>query len=94
MTGSSDIIESRIESALERLEALTHSVTMKQRQGFFGVNLDGDSEELSALRQQNMALKKEIEALKSECRALEQVKNTVSGRLDDTIDELNAILEQ
>lgn len=94
MTGSSDIIESRIEIALERLETLTHSVTMKQRQGVLGADPGGDSGEMSVLREQNKVLTDEVEALKSECQALEQVKNTVSGRLDEAIDELNAILEQ
>ncbi len=93
MTESSDIIESRIENALKRLENLSHDIAMKQRQGVLGAKLDGDSGEKAVLLQQNSVLKAENESLKSECEALKQMKNTVSGRLDDAIDELSAVLE-
>ncbi len=94
MTESSETTESRIENALGRLETLSHDVSMRQRQGVLGAELESDSGEIDVLRAQNDELKAEIEALKSECQALESMKNVVSGRLDDTIDELSAILEQ
>lgn len=92
--GSPDITESRIETALRRLEAAAEASLDRSGQGTLDVGSEpGFSEELGALRTTNQQLQQELAELKVAYKNLKKSTETVSLRVDKTIDNLSLLLE-
>lgn len=93
--GSRDISESRIEAALQRLDTAVQDILNKPSQG--SLNIDDDhvlKTELDSLRSENQLLRQELLELTAAYNGLKEASDTVSGRLDDTIDNISLMLEQ
>jgi predicted nucleic acid-binding Zn-ribbon protein len=89
--GTDENTESRIETAIERLQTIAETIVANRSQGSLNM-LDGETED--GLAVENAALKRELADLRAKYDALKQTADAVSGRLDNSIDELSAILEQ
>jgi len=83
--------ESRMEAALRRLEQAAASLDQSRLQGSFDMGDEGNGNGLAA---ENVALKKELAALQEKYDALKWKAETVSGRLDNSIGQLSALLER
>ncbi|MZR32157.1 hypothetical protein [Sneathiella litorea] len=79
--------ESRMGAAIARLEKAATTLTREKQQGRFGA-VGSD------LAAENEALKSELESLRNKYELLKKKTQTVSGRLDKSIDQLSMILEQ
>ncbi|MEP3247240.1 MAG: DUF4164 family protein [Sneathiella sp.] len=92
--GAGEITESRIDAALQRLEKVVDTLSDRPSQG--ALNMEDGSvaqAELDSLRVENQLLRQELLELTEGYNTLKQKTETVSGRLDKTIDEISTILE-
>lgn len=89
--GNAENTESRINAAIARLQAVADSISTERQQPSF--NMDGGGTD-SGLQEENNELKRELEELQAKYEALKRTTDIVSNRLDNSIDELSAILEQ
>ncbi|MFC4272939.1 hypothetical protein GQF03_07090 [Sneathiella chungangensis] len=83
--------ESRMEAVIARLEKAAAAVEREKQQGGFSRNEEAVGSDLAA---ENAALKSELEVLRGKYEALKKKTQTVSGRLDQSIDQLSLILER
>jgi hypothetical protein len=83
--------ESRMEAASERLDRAATALAGDRRQGSLDMGGGTVGSDLAA---ENAALKSELEMLRKKYEALKQKADSVSGRLDHSISQLNMILEQ
>ena len=93
--GSREITESRIEAALQRLDNAVQDRMNKPTQGT--LDMGGDlvlGTELESLREENRLLRQELLELTAAYNGLKDATETVSGRLDKTIDNIGLMLEQ
>ncbi len=92
--GAGEITESRIDAALQRLEKVVDTLSDQPNQGSLNMG-DGSvaQAELDSLRVENQLLRQELLELTEGYNTLKQKTETVSGRLDKTIDEISTILE-
>ena len=92
--GGGEISESRIEAVLQRLEKAADTLSSRPSQGTLDMS-DGSvaQAELDNLRVENQLLRQELQELTEAYDALKQKTDTVSGRLDKTINEISTILE-
>ncbi|MDF2368125.1 hypothetical protein [Sneathiella sp.] len=89
--GNEQDSESRMGAAIARLEKAAATLAREKQQGEFGLGGDAVGSDLSA---ENEALKSELETLRGKYESLKKKTQTVSGRLDQSIDQLSMILEQ
>ena len=89
--GNEQDSESRMEAAIARLEKAATTLAHEKQQGEFGSGGDAVGSDLAA---ENEALKNELETLRGKYEALKKKTQAVSGRLDQSIDQLSMILEQ
>jgi len=89
--GNTQDSESRVEAAFARLERAAATLVREKQQGDFEANAAAVGSDLAA---ENAALKSELENLRGKYDALKKKTQTVSGRLDQSIDQLSMILEQ
>ncbi len=89
--GNEQDSESRMEAAITRLEKAATTLALEKQQGEFSSGGDAVGSDLAA---ENEALKSELETLRGKYEALKKKTQTVSGRLDQSIDQLSMILEQ
>ncbi|USG62689.1 hypothetical protein NBZ79_06820 [Sneathiella marina] len=62
-----------------------------RNQGSFDMGAD---QATAGLQAENAALREELKAMTEKYETLERTADTISGRLDNSINELTAILEQ
>lgn len=89
--GNAENTESRINAAIARLQAAADTISTERSQASFDMGGGGSD---AALSEENSALKRELGELKAKYEALKRTADIVSTRLDNSIDELSAILEQ
>ena len=89
--GNEQDSESRMEAAIARLEKAATTLAEEKKQGDFGPGAAAVGSDLAA---ENEALKNELETLRGKYEALKKKTQAVSGRLDQSIDQLSLILEQ
>ena len=89
--GTDDNTESRIEAAIARMQAAANGILEDRAQGSLEV---GDGDAHAHLKQENEALRWELEELKKKHVALKEKTDIVSNRLDNSIGQLSMILEQ
>jgi prefoldin subunit 5 len=89
--GNEQDSESRMDAAIARLEKAATALAEEKKQGEFSSGEDAVGSDLAA---ENEALKSELEALRAKYDALKKKTQAVSGRLDQSIDQLSLILEQ
>jgi len=88
-------IESRLQTAVRRLENLSVSLTERPSQGSLMMGDDPVLKaELDSLRVENQLLRQELLELTAAYNGLKQATDTVSGRLDKTIENISEMLEQ
>ncbi|MAZ02344.1 MAG: hypothetical protein CMN56_04335 [Sneathiella sp.] len=85
--GNEQNSESRIDAAIARLEKAAAGA-LQNRNSAAEVAVGSD------LAAENAALKAELDALRGKYEALKRKTQTVSGRLDNSIDQLSMLLEQ
>ncbi|WP_339630652.1 hypothetical protein [uncultured Sneathiella sp.] len=84
--GNEQNSESRIDAAIARLEKAAADAIQAR-------NSTAETAVGSDLAAENAALKNELEALRGKYEALKRKTQAVSGRLDQSIDQLSMILE-
>lgn len=89
--GGKQISESRLDAALSRLEKAAAAAVDDRNQGSFNMGAD---QATAGLQAENDALREELKAMTEKYETLERTADTISGRLDNSINELTAILEQ
>ncbi len=89
--GNAENTESRMNAAIARLQAAADKISTDQPQASFDM-VGGGSD--AGLTEENSALKRELGELQAKYDALKRTADIVSTRLDNSIDELSAILEQ
>jgi seryl-tRNA synthetase len=90
-TGGRQISESRLDAAISRLETAAIAVLKDRNQGSFDM---GDDQAMAGLQAENAALREELQAMTDKYEALERKTDIVCGRLDKSINDITAILEQ
>jgi prefoldin subunit 5 len=86
-----DAIRQRLDQALARIEkALENNLEAGRRAA---KSVSTQSADMQALKAQCDRLKGELETIRGEYASLKQLTDTVSGRLDRAIDELQIALE-
>ena len=85
-----DAITKRLDQALGRIEGAIEGRLDAPREGGDGA---ADDAEVQALKAQCDRLRDELESIRAEYASLKQLTDTVSGRLDKAIDELQTVLE-
>jgi len=89
--GTDDNTESRIEAAIARMQTAANAILESRAQGSLDVG-DGDTNAL--LKQENEALRWELDEMAKKYAALKEKTDIVSNRLDNSIGQLSMILEQ
>ncbi|MBL4907567.1 MAG: hypothetical protein JKX94_08955 [Sneathiella sp.] len=93
--GSGEITESRIETAMQRIDAAAEAILKKPSQRSFSIGDDPILKaEIDSLRVENQLLRQELLETTKSYDALKQTSNIVSVRLDKTIDDISLMLEQ
>lgn len=93
--GNGENAESRIQTALYRLERLTQGIADRPSQGNLMVGEDPVLKaEMDSLRVENQLLRQELLELTASYNGLKQASDTVSVRLDKTIGNITEMLEQ
>lgn len=86
-----DAIRQRLDQALARIEkALENNLEAGRRAA---KSVSAQNADMQALKAQCDRLKGELETIRGEYASLKQLTDTVSGRLDRAIDELQSVLE-
>ena len=86
-----DAIRQRLDQALARIEQALENNLEAGRRAAKGVS--AQNADMQALKSQCDRLKGELETIRSEYASLKQLTDTVSGRLDKAIGELQSVLE-
>ena len=93
--GNGENAESRIQTALYRLERLTQGITDRPSQGKLMMGDDPVLKaEMDSLRVENQLLRQELLELTASYNGLKQASDTVSARLDKSIGNITEMLEQ
>ena len=85
---------SKLESAMERFSAALDQLEAGiNRRGIKSQNASSAERELSALRDDRSRLANELDKVKAHARTLDETAGDVSGRLDEAIAGIRAVLE-
>ncbi len=93
--GSREITESRIETAMQRLDDAVQDILNRPSQGSLLVDeVQSNPSELEDLRAENQRLRQELLELSAAYEGMKQASERVSGRLDKSIQSISLMLEQ